>query len=368
MHRASNNAAVVQAEPLTTLPTQSGRLGVCFAVMMLTAAPSLGQAPSVRRLSPPDAVLDEGFTLVTSIRELSDGRVLIADRSENRLVIADSRLRTVSPIGRTGAGPGEFARISHVFSIGHDSTLVVDDGGARWLIVHREHIVATIPLHSTHFLSGYFVLKGVDAASRLLAISTAAGPGADAGRVDSMLLIMVSRDWRRRDTIAYLASPYPPKARQQDGFVIYLANPENRAAALKAQATMDEAAVYSDGSVAVVRRGAGRVDWYLSGGRRSVVAKGPNSGSWSPRGNEAASWTTPGTAGIVPSPDGNILVMRAAEASARETMYDVLDRNRVVGAISLAKAERLIGFGGRHAYVIATDPDGVQRLQRHPWP
>ena len=45
------------------------------------------------------------FTQVRGFRELADGRGLISDRLDEKLVVADFTAGTVQVIGRTGAGP-----------------------------------------------------------------------------------------------------------------------------------------------------------------------------------------------------------------------------------------------------------------------
>lgn len=45
-------------------------------------------------LSAPDATLTSEFTSLTSVRELADGRVLVVDVGENKLLIADWRRGT----------------------------------------------------------------------------------------------------------------------------------------------------------------------------------------------------------------------------------------------------------------------------------
>jgi hypothetical protein len=75
------------------------------------------QSVPVVRLSAPNARLDEEFTYVGSIRELANGRVLIADEKENRLFVADFAQRQVHQIGRVGSGPGEYvARVPSEFA------------------------------------------------------------------------------------------------------------------------------------------------------------------------------------------------------------------------------------------------------------
>lgn len=48
-------------------------------------------------LSTPNANLSEGFTAITSVRELQDGRVLLTDPRERRIVVADFEANTTRP-------------------------------------------------------------------------------------------------------------------------------------------------------------------------------------------------------------------------------------------------------------------------------
>ncbi len=64
-----------------------------------------------RRLPPPNGSLHEEFVNVHSLRELSDGRVLVTERGVQRLLVADFRAGTVQVISRRGGGPGEYERL-----------------------------------------------------------------------------------------------------------------------------------------------------------------------------------------------------------------------------------------------------------------
>jgi len=67
--------------------------------------------------------------------------------------------------------------------------------------------------------------------------------------------------------------------------------------------------------------------------------------------------------------ESRIAVRRMPTASAPETRYDLVDRRGALdGQLALKQNERVLGFGGRSVYVVATDDDGVERLRRHPWP
>ena len=68
------------------------RTAVALSATVLAAAVVLQQAPAAITLRPVDATLGEPFTSILSVRELSDGRVLISDNSsETRLVVANLR-------------------------------------------------------------------------------------------------------------------------------------------------------------------------------------------------------------------------------------------------------------------------------------
>jgi hypothetical protein len=73
--------------------------------------PPLAAAQTTVRLGAPTGTAREEFTNVSSIVELSGGRVLVADDREQRIVVVDFSSPTVRVIGRRGAGPGEFAAV-----------------------------------------------------------------------------------------------------------------------------------------------------------------------------------------------------------------------------------------------------------------
>jgi hypothetical protein len=64
--------------------------------------------PRTIQLKPATVRLAEEFTSIDQIRELADGRVLIVDGHENRLVVADLARGTVLPLSHLGSGPGEY--------------------------------------------------------------------------------------------------------------------------------------------------------------------------------------------------------------------------------------------------------------------
>ena len=103
------------------------------AALLIGALSSANAQTPVVRLGPPSATLTEDFSEIVAVRELSDGRLLIGDRREERIVVADFRAGSVTPTSRQGLGPGEFSRVTAIWPLGGDSSLMVDGAARRWM-------------------------------------------------------------------------------------------------------------------------------------------------------------------------------------------------------------------------------------------
>jgi hypothetical protein len=66
------------------------------------------------------------------VRERKDGRVIITDSRDERIVVADLRAGSVQQIGRKGRGPNEYPRALPMWSVGGDSSVMVGSP-SRWL-------------------------------------------------------------------------------------------------------------------------------------------------------------------------------------------------------------------------------------------
>lgn len=84
-----------------------------LALAALTTLSAAAQSP-VLRLTTPAVSLPEPFTRIAAAVELAEGRVLVADDAEQRLVLADLSARSIRAVGRQGSGPGEFRGIGAV--------------------------------------------------------------------------------------------------------------------------------------------------------------------------------------------------------------------------------------------------------------
>src|SRR3972149_2259999 len=83
-------------------------------------------------LRPPAAKRAEECSRTAYVREIGDGRLLVTDDKDRRLVVADFRTGIVSPISRNGEGPGGYRNPRGPLPPGGDSTLLVGDMNRRW--------------------------------------------------------------------------------------------------------------------------------------------------------------------------------------------------------------------------------------------
>src|SRR5687767_14747278 len=84
---------------------------VVFASSLLLV-PALLPSQTVRGLTRPTATSDESFSNITAVRELPDGRVVVADAKERRLAILDFARGTATQLGRSGGGPNEYGNVN----------------------------------------------------------------------------------------------------------------------------------------------------------------------------------------------------------------------------------------------------------------
>lgn len=346
-----------------------------FAVALVPFALS-AQTPTEIRLQPPTARLEEEFSDLVTMRELRDGRVLLFDRKEDRLMVSDLRAGTTRNISRRGQGPGEFTFVAALLPLRGDSTLAADLN--RWLIIAGDSVVATIPSDNPAIRAVSLWPLGADRNGHVLARRSAAGQ-------DSTYVALVERSSGRSDTIARLRTGVrraPVRAvTLQDG------STGTRFSRIPLN-VFEGPLLFSDGWLAIARLDPYRVDWRAPNGqwtrgaplpfptvrmnereRQAYVQRNP----WA---EHATDWPevlppfdTGPTSTFLASPDGSLVVRRIPSADQPETRYDVIDRRGALqGQLVLPPDQHILGFGAQSVYVITTDDDGIQRLARHPWP
>ena len=88
-------------------------------------------------LPAPDVRFAEPFSSLAPgmLRELRDGRVIIADARDQRIHLVDLDRGTTKSLSNEGTGPREFVAPMRALGIAEDSTLIFDSGNARYLLL-----------------------------------------------------------------------------------------------------------------------------------------------------------------------------------------------------------------------------------------
>ncbi|HEU5217504.1 MAG TPA: hypothetical protein VFU23_02540, partial [Gemmatimonadales bacterium] len=111
------------------------------------------------RLTTPNATLTEEFSAIRGVRELADRRVLVSDYIDQRVVLVDFDKGTVLARVTNGGGPREARLPTRLVAAAGDSTLLVDLGNNRLLVLDGQGRPArTIPGERVGLLG----VRGVD--------------------------------------------------------------------------------------------------------------------------------------------------------------------------------------------------------------
>jgi len=364
---------------LLTIPA----LSVAFQAVEAQRVPSL-------TLRPATGTLAEEFTVITSIRELRDGRVLITDPREPRLVVADFGTGKVESISRKGRGPGEYELVAPIKGLAGDSSLLPDMISRRWLLLDGAKVVSTLPPDSPVIRAMRGYVDGADTLGHFIqhiGLPSRAGLTMITER-DSEAVVLFDRATGHADTIARVR-PRPVRREREvdaDGKTI-------RATSAPVGVLLPEegAVLFPDGWLAIARVDPFRVDWRRPDGswvrgrsldvplvrmtsreREAFIRRNRASGAI-PSGapNPALPPTIPpfpNRYALLPASDGRVVILRSKSAEMENTRYLVVNRNGgLQGELALPASDRIVGFGRGSVYIVTTDDDGIQRLRRHPW-
>lgn len=239
---------------------------------------------------------------------------------------------------------------------------------------------------SADTLGRFLVLHGTRFSGRI----GAHGGRYSYGRSDSAAVILVNRNDVSADTVGRIRGPYTGtnnvRARVDGMNITYmLGNPLG---------VGDQALLFPDGWIATVYVEPYRVEWRSQNG---AVVRGQSlphtpqplndrlkqlavDDRWHRPGSTAPKFRLddfPAWPAVLPPflkdallalPDGKIAIIRTA-LGGQPRQYDIVDRQgKLSGVLRLPPNERVMGFGARSVYVVATDSDGLETLRRHPWP
>ena len=374
-----------------------------LAALALTPAALGAQSVPTRTIGGAEAEFAEPFTRVSGVRELRDGRLIVADQRDQTLQRIDLGTGTATPVGRRGSGPNEYDMPVDAFAMPGDSTLVFDPNNQRYLVVGPDAKPAgTFTLgDATGMRAIGRRVRGVDAQGRLYyqGSSVPALDGNDGlprEALDSVPIVRWDRKSGRHDTLGMIKGTEMQLGGSSRG---------NRRVVMFRQqplAASDDWAVAPDGRVAVARSGKYGLDWIANGKRTAggAVAYTPirvtaaDKKEWEQQARSARPMMHAGSGGggrlppppppdademewpevkppftasaALVTPEGEAWVRRTVPAGEKRPHYDIFDaQGRLVAKVVLPEGTRLVGFGKDVAYLVRTDEDGLEWLGRY---
>lgn len=256
--------------------------GISLAAPALHAQAAAPKLPPIRKLLPVEQVASEPFAAVSTVRALSNGRVLVNDINGRRLVSFDPTLSTVTVVAdTTSATANAYAgRIAGLVPWRGDSSLFVDPQTLSMLVIDPLGQVArvmSVPRSddAMALIGGPNGTPGVDAQGRLVyrgqpnmrAMMTAFGPPQGAARdgafnsspqiPDSMPIVRLTLATRKLDTVTFVKTSKVNLniARDDNGRMSVTTK-------INPMQNVDDWAVMPDGRIAVVRGRDYRVEFY----------------------------------------------------------------------------------------------------------
>jgi hypothetical protein len=366
-------------------------VAAAFAASVVHTVRVEGQrAPTEMRLAPESERVTAEFSIITSIRELGDGRVLVTDSREMRVMLADFKAGSAAVVGRQGRGPNEYTGTGLLFALAGDSSVMLDLN-RRWILFHHGDIVGEVPSDAPIVRAAGNFIHGTDTSGSVLTMrvgSARNSPRTEAQ--DSLLLVLVRRSTAVAETIGIVRSvPSDSRTVAQPGGGTITTR------IFKPFATGEVAKQFADGWTAIVRLDPYRVDWITPGRRIVRGAPLPNAARTIGEVDRTAfqientrpgrppnyafdafptnappfEYRAPGDPPLFAAPDGRLVIRRTILASASENAYDVVDRSgRLVSTLLIPKRDRVVGFGAASVYIVSRDADDIERIRRHSWP
>lgn len=367
------------------------------AALVLCANPAPAQAQQAVRLSPAGSY-PESFGYMNWVRELPDGRVMVADALGQVLVVADLDRGRADTLGSVGSGPKEYRQPDAVYALPGDSTLLLDLGNARLTVIAPDGTFGqTYPITQGDLQGMTIILpRAVDHAGNIYYLQ-------EMGR-----LAGGSRDSATVTRFDRASGQSTPVGRVKLPELVESGGPNARMIGMKPLSPRDDWAVAPDGRVAFVRSvdysvrwvgpdgsavtglanafkpvkvgEAEREEWQSDQARAgvnvSIAATSDGSRSMSfrrggGRGPQPPTGEWPGEAPAfrygrsIVSPAGDLWVERYVPAG-QQPVIDVFDGSgKKTGEVRLPVGCRVVGFGRGTVYLARTDQDDLQWLERY---
>lgn len=373
-----------------------------LASTVLCMAMPVSAQVAERRLTTADARFPHTFSSIRGLRELPDGRVIVADGIDEVVMIADLKTGKGDTLGRVGQGPGEYKSPDALYALPGGGTLLVDLGNGRLNYIGADgKYKESAPIAQGNMPRLSIIIpRGVDGQGRLYFQPAMGGPD---GRVpDSASVVRWTRASSTFDTVGRVKLPEIKTTQSGD------ANNQRMSQRPRPFPVQDSWNVGPNGQVAIARGREYRLDWITADGRLvrgrpvQVVAvpirdadkrewaaeaangirvnmqnrNGQMTMSFGRGGNAdqeeedaiaATEWPAakPPFSAVFVSPTGEAWVERSVPAGSPRVM-DVFDPSGVLKArVTLPAGRRLVGFGNGVVYLRHSDESDLQHLERY---
>ena len=218
------------------------------------------------QLGEAEAVWAEAFSVVSTVRELPDRRVLVADPLSQVVVSLDMDAGAADTIGGVGEGPAEYRQPDAVWPLPGDRTLLVDLGNGRLTVLSPElEFGDTRPYAVMDPAAGSVAMaipQGVDAMGRVYFRSM---PAFDRNP-DSLKILRLDLETEETDSVGMFKRE--DRNREESGD----ATSQSVSVTQVPLSPADAWGVAEDGRVVIVRTGDYHVDWIEPDGS---VTSGP---------------------------------------------------------------------------------------------
>lgn len=270
---------------------QAIRRGMVGAAVLSAAAAGAGaQQPAakvaVRPLGPAVATSVETIGSLAAVRQLPGGNLLVNDQARRRVLLLDSTMKVIRVVADSANVAANYGgRLGGLLAFRGDSTLFVDPASLSMLVIDPQGNVGRVmaaprPNDVMSLIGGPFGSAGFDAQGRLVYRSNGAQPAfrpPQPGQPftppvfpDSAMVVRFDLATRKLDTAAFY-KVYRPE-------VSVLPDPNGGmrvTTKLNPLPIVDEWAVLSDGSIAIIRGRDYHVEIIDPSGARTVAAKIP---------------------------------------------------------------------------------------------
>ena len=378
-----------------------------LVMLVLCASAASAQEPRPLPFRGSGERLPQGFTSVSAVTPLPDGRVVVVDAAERTVSVGDFPAKLVHVISRRGSGPLEYLQPRRVFSLANGETLVSDPANARFLRLSADGralgpwqaVSGPGQQRSMENLSATWDARAIDKDDRLYfeLLPSPLKPGASA----TVPIVRLDPARGRADTVARYAleSEMQTQSATSGGRGTAIIRP-------RAWPARPEWVVSSSGTVVIINAAPYRVSFINNGQRldgppivvtplrvtdadRSAFSeavqrqpRGPSSpgpqpprpaGAPPPTRKQAGAPIFPetfppfsGRDAVHLAPSGRVWVSRSLHATDSVQVVDVFDTDgRLIERIALPPSRRLLAIGADFIYLAFRDMDDLEFVERY---